>query len=437
MPYGYVTPDNGFTVECWFRSGVTLPTYAEVLFGQQSLIQAVPWSASPQVNGRHFMVYKRGTAPFGAIVVDIFNKAGTELLDVTDPTPGEYVNDDAWHFCAVRVGADKRTVTMWVDGEKKIAGTVMATAIDWTPGALVFGGTYAPHLGNFGTYLLTGGLNYCAVWDTALTDARVAEHYTAGSGGTVFYGDDEVTRLRRIYDLAGVPASAQRFDDPVTTLQGLEVAGQNALEKAKATVADAGGLVFADGQSTMVYHNRRHRYNRPVTMVLSESRGSAPDVGMAFSTDDTKVINDVRANRSFGGSARIRNRASEAEYGRRVYEVTWHITDDDEMRNGATWLAERYGEDRVRIEGVTLSAESSDDIQYLVETVSIGDKVAFDDLPDNAPSTYLEYIIEGMSVNASFKDQTWELGLELSPAELWNVLQVGVSTLGDGSRIAF
>jgi hypothetical protein len=120
-----------------------------------------------------------------------------------------------------------------------------------------------------------------------------------------------------------------------------------------------------------------------------------------------------------------------------VFELKIAVTSDDEMRNAGTWLAERYGEDRVRISGVTLSAESSDEIEELVATVQIGDCVAFDDLPDNAPFTYAEFIVEGISVEANFKDQTWSLGLELSPAELWNVLQVGVSTLGDGSRIAY
>jgi hypothetical protein len=31
---------------------------------------------------------------------------------------------------------------------------------------------------------------------------------------------------------------------------------------------------------------------------------------MEFATDDTKVYNDVRASRPFGGSARIRNKSS-------------------------------------------------------------------------------------------------------------------------------
>jgi hypothetical protein len=68
-----------------------------------------------------------------------------------------------------------------------------------------FGGSYTAALGNFGDLLYNGSLAYFAAWDTALSDSRILEHYTAGNGGTVFYGDDEVKRLGRILDYCNVP----------------------------------------------------------------------------------------------------------------------------------------------------------------------------------------------------------------------------------------
>jgi hypothetical protein len=433
MAYGYVTPTGGFTVEIWFKHS-TLPTWNEAIINQQTQNKASAWSTSPNFNGRQFLIYF--LVPTGELRVDWRSEAGTSLLLWTDDTTA-YANDNEWHFLCLRMGADMKTWNLWIDGDKKTTTTALATAIDWKPGVMSFGGSYTAALGNFGDLLYNGSLAYFAAWDTALSDSRILEHYTAGNGGTVFYGDDEVKRLGRILDYCNVPYDTRRFDDPVTTLQGIQIAGENGLSKALETATDATGLVFADGQSVMTYHNRRHRYNRAILKTLSEDSASAPDVGMEFATDDTKVYNDIRASRPFGGSARIRNKSSEYEYGRRVFDLKIAVTSDDEMRNAGTWLAERYGEDRVRISGVTLSAESSDEIEELVATVQIGDCVAFDDLPDNAPFTYAEFIVEGISVEANFKDQTWSLGLELSPAELWNVLQVGVSTLGDGSRIAY
>ena len=432
--YGYVTPTGGFTVECWFNRSAQ-QTYANALFGQQTQNQGANWSTVIGLNGRQFLVYLMATT--GALRVDIRSEAGASLLLWTDDgDPASYGADSAWHFVALRVATDKKTVTCWLDNEKKFT-TVMATAIDWKPGAMSFGAQYGPQVGNWGDYYLNGGLAYCAVWNSALTDARVTEHFTAGSGGAVFYGDDEVTRLKRIYGFAGVPVSAQRFDPNVTTLQGLTVAGVDPLAAAQGTASDAGGIVFADGQSTMIYHNRRHRYNRPVRVVLSESLGAAPNVGMEFSTDDTKVYNDIRASRPSGGNARLRNLASEYEYGQRVREVKVAVTTDTEMRNAGSWASERYGEDRVRISGVTLSAESSTLIQEIAETIQIGDCIAFDELPDNAPQTYMEFIVERIELSADFKEHTWKLGLSLSPAELWIVFEVGASTLGDGSRVGY
>lgn len=430
--HGYLTPVDGFTVECWFNH-TALPTYPEALINQQTQNKAVNTNASPAQNGRQLLIWLDTTTGF--LRVEIRNTAGTLLFNFAD-TASDYTTDSAWHFLALRVAADKKTVTLWLDSEVK-STAVMATAIDWVPGVMSIGAAYAPHLGNFGNFYYNGGLSYVAIWDKALLDARVADHYTAGTGGTVFYGDDEVERLERLYNYVEVPTNARVYDEPVTTLQGVQISGQVGLETILNTAYNASGLVFADGQAVMVYHNRAHRYNAPVVVTLSEDSGSAPDVGMEFSTDDTKVYNDVRASRPFGGSARIRNRASEDEYGRRVYDLKLAITNDEEMRNAGTWLAERYGEDKVRVSGVSLSAESSDLIQYVAETISIGDRIAFDDMPGNAPDTYMEYVVEAISVEANFRAETWSVGLELSPAELWDVLQVGVSTLGDGSRIAY
>lgn len=434
MSYGYVTPTNGFTVELWFNHAA-LPTYSEVLLSQQSQNKGVTWSTSPAINGRQFVVYLNQTS--GALVLQMHDNAGNSIANYIDPAGSPaYGNDGAWHHVVLRLGTDRRTVKLWLDGVV-VYQTTTLSVINWVPGVLAIGGTYAPWLGNFGTFLYNGGMAFVGVSQTAWTDAKILMHYAAGSGGSVFYNDSEVTRLGRLFDYCGVPVGARQFESSTTNLQAIKIAGQNGLSSVKGAAAAASGLVFADGQGVMVYQNKRHRYNGPIRATLTEETSSAPDVGMALSTDDTKVYNDVRASRPDGGSARLRNKASEDEYGPRVYELSLPITSDDQMRNAGTWIVERYGEDRVRVSGVALSAESSDLIQELAETVSIGDRVAFDDLPNNVPDSYLEFIVEGIGMDVSFKDQTWSLTLELSPADLWNVLQVGVSTLGDGSRIAF
>src|SRR5262249_50827212 len=160
-----------------------------------------------------------------------------------------------------------------------------------------------------------------------LTDNRIFEHYTAGRGGTVYYGDNEVTRLNRIYDWATVPQQSRRFDVPVTVLQGIEVGGTGVGDAVKKTASDARGVVFADGQSRMVYQNRRHRYNRPVRKVFAESLISAPEMTVTFTTDDAYVFNDIRGSRPFGGSVRMVNALSKATYGLKVASAELAIVD--------------------------------------------------------------------------------------------------------------
>lgn len=433
MSYGYVDPVDGFTIELWFQHAA-VPTTSEALVSQQTQNANANWSTVPGINGRQFVIWLSPTTGPGALSLEIRSESGSMLLTYSD-TGASYAADSRWHFMAFSMDATGAVASLYIDDA--LTTHPLSMAIDWQPGALSFGGAYAPHLGNWGDFFFNGGLSYIAVWDEALTDAQIRAHKAAGLGEAAFANDTEVQRLERILSYAGVPPNSQRLDPPVSTLQGAQIANQHPLDLAQSAANAAGGLFFADGQATVVYQNRHYRYGRQLRATLAESTASAPEVGMGFSTDDTKVYNDIQASRPNGGSIRVRNTASQDEYGPKTYTLNLPITSDDELLNAATWVAERYGSDMVRISGVTLQAHTSDLIQYLAETVQIGDRIAFDELPQNAPESYVEYIVEGIGVSASLKDQTWTLSLELSPAELWNVLQVGVSTLGDGSRLAY
>ena len=437
MAYGYVTPEGGFTIEFWFKRDA-LGATVQTLVNQRTQA-SVAWTIGGQNGyGRQLLIELTAT---GALSIQMINESattGTSVLNYTDPSPTGYASDNAWHHVALRLDTNKQGWLLFLDGEAYLSGNTSAP-LNWKPGILTFGAQYAPHLGDWGTYVWDKWLAYIAVYDQYLYSSQIQEHYTAGSGGTVYYNDDEVTRLNRIADWAEVPDQSREFETPLIKLQGIQVTGANALTAAQDTVSAASGLLFTDGQSRLVYQSRRHRYNRWSVVTLAESTDSAPEVGLTFTIDNTNIFNDVRGDRPYGSTVRLVDNVSKAAHGRKVYSFTIPVTTAEELQNAVSWVAAQYREAVVRVSEISLRAESSDLIEWVATGgITIGDHITFDELPpEDAPDVKMDFIVEKVSLNVDIKNRVWIVSLQLSPYELQKVFQVGVSNLGDQWKIAY
>lgn len=437
MSYGYVIPTGGFTIELWFKRDA-LPAQIETLVNQRTQA-SVNWTmGSLNGYGRQFLLEVQIS---GALAFQVTNEgatAGTTVATYTDPSPGGYGSDNQWHHLAWRLGTNKQAWTMFLDGEVYASGTTSA-AVNWKPGMLTIGAQYAPHMSDFGSFIWTDWIAYAAVYQTPLTDNRIFEHYTAGAGGTVYYGDNEVTRLHRIADWAEVPDQAREFEGAMVTLQGIQVANANALTSMQETATAATGLVYADGQSRIVYHNRQHRYNRWNVATLAESTGSAPEVGLTFTIDDSNIYNDVRGDRPFGSTIRLVNEISKAAHGRKTYSFSLPVTTHEELANAVSWIASQYSDAVVRVSSINFRAESSDLIEWIgTGGLTIGDHITLDELPpEAAPEVTMEFTVEKISLNVDVKNRIWNVGLELSPYYINKVFQVGTSNLGSDWKVAY
>ncbi len=435
--YGYITPTNGFTVEVWFKRNAAGPDY-QTLFNQRTQA-SVSWPVGLNSIGRQIVLeMKTVTGELQFSLVNESATAGTIVASWVDTNSPTYASDNEWHHVAFRVAADKVTWTLFLDGASYASGTASAP-LNWNPGIATFGAQYDPVVGDWGSFIWNKWLAYPTLFQTAISDNRIFEHYTAGAGGTVYYGDDEVTRLNRIANWAEVPDQSREFETALINLQGIQVDGTNALTAFQDTSEAGAGLVFADGQSRLVYHNRRHRYNRWNVMTFAESLGSAPEVGMTFTIDDSNIYNDIRGDRPYGSTVRIQNALSKAAHGRKTYSFTIPVTTHEELRNAVAWIASQYGSPTVRISEVTFQAETSTDIEWAATGgVTIGDHITISELPDEAaPQPTMEFVVEKVAISANLKAKTWALKLQLSPFELDKVFQVGVSTLGDAYKIAY
>lgn len=438
MAYGYVTPSTGFTIELWFKRDA-IETQYQTLVSQRTQA-SVNWPSSAiNVQGRQFVVEMLPNT--AALSVNFFNEAtnaGTLVGTWTDGAPSGYPNDNQWHHFALRMNKNKTTYAVFLDGVKLVEQNT-TTSLNWNPGFLTFGGQYSPPVGNWGSYIWNDWLAYFAVFEEALTDNRIFEHYTAGSGGTVYYGDDEVTRLNRIADWAEVPNQSREFESAVTTLQGIQVDGTNALTAFQDTAEWAGGLVFADGQTRLVYHNRRHRYNRWNVVTLAESLQSAPEIGVTFSVDDENIFNDVRGDRPFGSTIRIVDAVSKAAHGRKTFSFSISVTKHSELQDVVSWISAQYRYPRVRVSEVTFQADSSDIIEWIgTGGVTIGDHIILTELPaDAGPEGTMQFIVEKIGLDVDIRNRLYTVKMQLGPYEINNVFQVGVSTLGNNYKIGY
>jgi hypothetical protein len=437
MSFGYVTPTGGFTIEVWFKRD-TLSTNFNCLVNQRTQA-AVQWTVgSTNGIGRQLLLEMNSAGALGFQLVNEGATSGTTVVNYLDPSPGGYGNDNQWHHVAVRLSTNKLSWYLFLDGALYASGTASA-AINWNPGILTFGAQYAPQVGDFGSYIWDKWLAYPVVFNYPLSDNRIFEHYTAGSGGTVYYGDDEVTRLTRIADWAEVPDQSREFEDALINLQGIQVEGTNALTAFQDTATAAGGIIFADGQSRLVYHNRRHRYNRWSVATLAESTDSAPEYGITFTIDDSRIFNDVRGDRPFGSTVRLVDDISKASYGRKTYSFSIPVTTHEELQNAVSWVASNYQDAVVRVSDVSFRAESSDLIEWIgTGGVNVGDHIILDEMPtDAAPEVTMNFTVEKISLSVDIKARVWVVKLQLSPYYLNEVFQVGLSNLGNRYKIGY
>jgi hypothetical protein len=440
MAYGYVSPVTGFTVEVWFKRD-TVPTAFEMLWNSRTQA-SVTWNVGgtiPTGNGRQATLgLVQTTGAISMSMIDETNTSGTQVVSYLDPSPSGYQNDNTWHHIALRLGTNRSAWTLFLDGVVYASGNASAP-VDWKPSMQTFGASYAPHLSDFGNDIWAKWLAYPVMYEKPLTDNRIFEHYTAGAGGTVYYGDDEVTRLDRIATWADVPDQSREFEAPLVNLQGIQVSGTNALTAFQDTAAAAFGLVFADGQSRMVYHNRRHSYNRWNVLTLAESTDSAPEIGLTFTADDANIYNDVRGDRPFGSQVRLVDDFSKASFGRKTVSFSLPVTTHEELVNAVSWFLSKYREAVIRVSNITLRAESSDLIEWAATGgIQLGDHITLDELPpEAAPEVAMEFVVEKIALNVDIKNRVWMMALELSPFKLQEVFQVGVSTLGSRYRIAY
>jgi hypothetical protein len=150
-PSALPTTNTARTLEAWFNIGSTVTTAQPILsYGSNSGLEMFTVS----VEGSKIELYD-----------------GTETISVT---AGSSLNDGGWHQLAVTYDGST-TVKIYLDGTQ--VGTDQATSAPLNT-TLDSGGFQA---GSDGSAFLDGKIDEVAVYASALSASKIADHYTVGT----------------------------------------------------------------------------------------------------------------------------------------------------------------------------------------------------------------------------------------------------------------
>jgi hypothetical protein len=355
------------------------------------------------------------------------------LLLSSDAGAGVIVNDDQWHHCAIKDNwnSGSPVATLYLDGVAVTSDISYSRTAVLSFSRLIVGG-------NKGGEHLEGAVAHVAGFSSGLADAAVLRHADAGLNGLA--GERSDQRIGRVADYVAIPTADRQLDVGDSLVGQQNMAGRNAIEVMQEVTRTEGGVLFvnpADGKLT--FHNRSRRYNAAVVATLAAASKQVAQ-GLGFPGDDFGMVNDETVTDADGHDARFLDQTSIDEYG--LYRASKQVVTDsaDDALQIAAWDVGSYGTPRVRTPSVIvdirrLEATGPSLIATLL-AATIGNKLRLTGLPSNAPASSVDVLIEGWAEEIT--STTWKIAFNTSPAEVWDVWQLGVaghSELGDTTRL--
>jgi hypothetical protein len=354
-----------------------------------------------QTNGFSFQIDASGQVIFGV---------GTNTQTTQFVTSTVAIDDDAPHHVA-GTWTSGGLATLYVDGTS--TGTPvtrtgsMDTAAAFAVGALpnlVGGGSQDSFL---------GVIDEVAVYDTALSAARVAAHHTARA--TPWAGDTPKARIDRVLDAEGWPAALRDLDVGTVTLSSAELGG-SALEHVQRVAASDFGAVFMSTDGKVTFIGRDALWNRPSEGVFGDDPATPAELGYRTirpEYTDALIRNDVTVSRAEGTAQRASDATSIAKYLRHSFTVDGLIHNSDVFSlDAAMFLVSEYKNPRRRISGMAITPPG-DPTDLFPQVLGRGllDVVTLWDRPAGGTANTQTSAIEGITheIGPKWWDTTWNL----------------------------
>ena len=342
-------------------------------------------------------------------------------------------NDGQTHHALVTFAYSGGTATakLYVDGLLRHTGTYTSDPLPIFTRVDIGAG----HLGIASPF--QGTISHVAAGSGVLTDAQVAAIYGAGLTGLLAERTDD--RMHRVADWAGLPSSERSFEIGTKRMGAQRTDGKSPLDAFRDVERVEQGRVFFYG-GLFRFQNRERRYNRPADVTLDVANFEV-QIPATYPGDDFGMVNDMEVSRPDGASQRITDGASKLAFGRYADSLEVPAESDNDAQAVGNWRVGTYGTPLVRFPVLTVSMAklhtiSPTKVVQLLQA-TIGSVIRIENLPDQAPVTDDEQVIEGWTETLGVG--IWQMVFNCSPHSVNSVWQLGVagrSELGDTTRLA-
>lgn len=313
------------------------------------------------------------------------------------------------------------TVTLYVDGS-----SVWSTAV----GVGTLGSTF----GVSGAYISSvttpepadRAFSNFAIYSTAVSAARITDHYVAGATGYgPPFGDRAAARIDRVLDTIGWPAADRDLSTGVTVLGPWLPSSGSALDPMREIESVEQGLFFiaADGDITFRDRDWQMANSRAATArtVFDDDGGAGDVVYQEPLTIDGNTINFIRNDVTVShssGSVRVKDATSVAAYGPQSESVSATL-----MATPAGWLARQLAAFRlrarkdpaIRVPRLSIPARFNVAVtgpELLV--LDLGDRVTVNRRPTGGTGIITaQCVVQGIS--HTITEDEWTVGLYLAP----------------------
>ena len=314
------------------------------------------------------------------------------------------------------------TYALWVDGVQVLTRTFNPTTVfganlntlsSSLQLAADMGPFFSDYNGQSGTY------SHIAVWRRVLSNAEIADLWSAGGG---YLGETSGARVARYLSFGAYPGLAS-FDTG-QSLMGADVLTENTilLDACQAVTLTENGNFWATGTGTLTFTSRTRRYlNTTVKWVFGENQGGGEnpyETDVAYDDDATLVYNDVTVTNSGGAEPEVGDDTSQANYGPRSYQRSVNLQNDNEATDAANWILSTHKDPHQRIATLTIKPSANPALWPVALGAEIGDRVTVVRRTTQFTMSS-DYFIE--QIAHSQKPDEWTVSFQMSPASLWPI----------------
>lgn len=364
----------------------------------------------------------------GRVIFNMFNASGDFIADCNTGYLGSLA-DAGWHHIAVTRSAN--TVTLYTDGVARNSDTF----------AFAFaGGSIIGPMDDYGAGAVVG-LDEIALYDHALSAARVQAHYDAAV--SAWSGETSDERVARALDVAQFSATDRNLEAGVAALGSAVLSNADVTSHVQQIELAEGGAFFYSADGTATFYNRHHLSTAPGnTSVATFGDGAGEnkysDIVVAY--DDTHIINEVRITRAGGIEQVVEDATSLASYLKRSFQRSdVHTESDSDSLYAAEALLARFKDPSVRIESITIQPQRDPENLFpLVLDLDLLDVITVKRRPQALGDPITEtVVVEGISHTVT--PDSWATTLQLGqvPPAVWILEDPVFGVLGETTRLAY